>query len=117
MFISVGPSGFTISAIVNMGQTLPKVVPEDFMGAGMGKIVGQVSMIMANWMGLWLWGLALWFFFISVGAHYSCARRGKMDFSMVRISFLFRIRDDIAAFQNIESQSRHGTPSSSLTQP
>ncbi|KAF2116003.1 voltage-dependent anion channel-domain-containing protein [Lophiotrema nucula] len=86
MFISVGPSGFTISAIVNMGQTLPKVVPENFMGPGMGKTVGQVSMIMANWMGLWLWGLAFWFFFVSVGAHYSCARRGKMDFAMVRMS-------------------------------
>lgn len=89
MFISVGPSGFTIAGIVTMGQELPKVVPSDFMGPGNGELAGRVGMIMANFMGLWLWGLALWFFFISVGAHWSCARRGKMDFAMTWYSFVF----------------------------
>lgn len=89
MFISVGPSGFTIAGIVTMGQTLPQVVPSDFMGEGNGELAGRVGMIMANFMGLWLWGLALWFFFISVGAHWSCARRGKMDFAMTWYSFVF----------------------------
>ncbi|KAJ4354932.1 hypothetical protein N0V95_003398 [Ascochyta clinopodiicola] len=89
MFISVGPSGFTIAGIITMGQELPKVVPPDFMGAGNGELAGKVGMIMANFMGLWLWGLALWFFFVSVGAHWSCARRGKMDFAMTWYSFVF----------------------------
>lgn len=89
MFISVGPSGFTIAGIVNMGQELPNVVPSDFMGKGNGELAGRVGMIMANFMGLWLWGLALWFFFISVGAHWSCARRGRMDFAMTWYSFVF----------------------------
>ncbi|KAL1610431.1 hypothetical protein SLS60_002098 [Paraconiothyrium brasiliense] len=89
MFISVGPSGFTISGIVTMGQALPAVVPEDFMGKGMGELAGKVGMIVANFMGLWLWGLALWFFLVSVGAHYSCVRRGKMDFAMTWYSFIF----------------------------
>ncbi|KAJ4994086.1 c4-dicarboxylate transporter malic acid transporter [Stagonosporopsis vannaccii] len=89
MFISVGPSGFTIAGIVTMGQTLPGVVPSDFMGKGNGELAGRVGMIMANFMGLWLWGLALWFFFVSVGAHWSCARRGKMDFAMTWYSFVF----------------------------
>ncbi|KAF2473284.1 C4-dicarboxylate transporter/malic acid transport protein, partial [Lindgomyces ingoldianus] len=89
MFISVGPSGFTIAGVVNMGQTLPKVVPPDFMGPGMGEFAGRVSMVCANWMGLWLWGLAFWFFFVSVGAHWSCATRGKMDFAMTWYSFVF----------------------------
>lgn len=89
MFISVGPSGFTIAGIVTMGQTLPEVTPADFMGEGNGELAGRVGMVMANFMGLWLWGLALWFFFISVGAHYSCARRGKMDFAMTWYSFVF----------------------------
>lgn len=90
MFISVGPSGFTVAGIINMGQQLPKVVPRDFMGLeGEGEFVGKVSMICANWMGLWLWGLALWFFFVSVGAHWSCARKGKMDFAMTWYSFIF----------------------------
>lgn len=89
MFISVGPSGFTIAGVVTMGQELPKVVPSDFMGEGNGELAGRVGMIMANFMGLWLWGLALWFFFVSVGAHWSCARRGKMDFAMTWYSFVF----------------------------
>jgi len=56
MFISVGPSGFTISGVIGMGQSLPRVVPPDFMGPGNGALAGSVSLIMANWLGLWLWG-------------------------------------------------------------
>ena len=89
MFVSVGPSGFTISGIITMGLHLPKVVPPDFMGVGNGELAGRVGMICANFVGLWLWGLALWFFFVSVGAHYSCAARGKMDFAMTWYSFVF----------------------------
>lgn len=89
MFISVGPSGFTIAALITMGQELPNVVPPDFMGAGNGALAGKVGMICANFVGLWLWGLALWFFFVSVGAHWSCAARGKMDFAMTWYSFIF----------------------------
>jgi len=89
MFISVGPSGFTIAGIVMMGQELPKTVSSDFMGEGNGELAGKVGMICANYLGLWLWGLALWFFFVSVGAHWSCARRGKMDFAMTWYSFVF----------------------------
>jgi len=89
MFISVGPSGFTIAALITMGQTLPRIVPPDFMGAGNGPLAGKVGMICANFVGLWPWGLALWFFFVSVGAHWSCAARGKMDFAMTWYSFIF----------------------------
>jgi C4-dicarboxylate transporter/malic acid transport protein len=89
MFISVGPSGFTIAGVIMMGQELPQTVPSDFMGEGNGELAGKVGMICANYLGLWLWGLALWFFFVSVGAHWSCARRGKMDFAMTWYSFIF----------------------------
>ncbi|KAF2280168.1 uncharacterized protein EI97DRAFT_439229 [Westerdykella ornata] len=89
MFISVGPSGFTIAGVIGMGQQLPNVVPRDFMGEGLGELAGNVSMICANWVGLWLWGLALWWFFVSVGAHWSCARKGRLDFAMTWYSFVF----------------------------
>ncbi|KAF2398393.1 hypothetical protein EJ06DRAFT_480552 [Trichodelitschia bisporula] len=89
MFISVGPSGFTICGIITMAHELPRVVSPNFMGEGMGEFAGKVSVVMANWMGLWLWGLALWFFFVSVGAHWSCATRGRMDFAMTWFSFVF----------------------------
>ncbi|KAF2133359.1 hypothetical protein P153DRAFT_332046 [Dothidotthia symphoricarpi CBS 119687] len=88
MFVSVGPSGFTISGIITMGQHLPSVVPSSFMGNN-GELAGRVGLICANFIGLWLWGLALWFFFVSVGAHWSCAARGKMDFAMTWYSFVF----------------------------
>ncbi|KAF2231618.1 putative C4-dicarboxylate/malic acid transporter [Viridothelium virens] len=87
MFISVGPSGFTISAIVNMAEALPKVIPPGFMGNG--ELCGMVSMIIGNWVGVWLWGLALWFFIVSVGAHASCVAHGRMNFSMTWYSFVF----------------------------
>lgn len=87
MFISVGPSGFTISGIVGMGHLLPSIVPDTFMGNG--QLAGQVSMMAANWVGLWLWGLALWFFLVSVGAHFSAATHGRMLFSMTWYSFIF----------------------------
>ncbi|KIW08023.1 uncharacterized protein PV09_00968 [Verruconis gallopava] len=89
MFISVGPSGFTITAFVQMGQELPRVVNKDFMGAGLGDFAAKVTMVLANWAGMWLWGLAIWLFLISVGAHFSCAARGKMDFAMTWYSFVF----------------------------
>ncbi|KAF2760933.1 hypothetical protein EJ05DRAFT_508162 [Pseudovirgaria hyperparasitica] len=87
MFISVGPSGFTISGIVGMGQLVPQVVGADFMGDGV--LAGQVTKIVANWAGLWLWGLAFWFFLVSVFAHWSPATRGTMRFAMPWYSFIF----------------------------
>jgi len=87
MFVSIGPSGFTISGVIIMGQSLPRVVPADFMGGG--ELAGKVSTIVANWMGLWLWGLAFWFFLVSVGAHWSTVRHGKSRFSMTFYSYIF----------------------------
>ncbi|KAF2767625.1 hypothetical protein EJ03DRAFT_376055 [Teratosphaeria nubilosa] len=89
MFISVGPSGFTIAAVMGMGSRLPSVVGPDFMGAGMGVFAGRVSMVAANWMGLWLWGLAWWFFLVSVGAHWSTVRNGRTKFAMTFYSYIF----------------------------
>lgn len=87
MFISVGPSGFTIAGVVSMGQQLPRVVPQDFMGDG--DFAGRVSLVMANWLGLWLWGLALWFFLVSVFAHWSTVRHNRWQFAMTWYSYVF----------------------------
>lgn len=54
MFISVGPSGFTTTGIINMGQNISKVIPADFMGVG--ELAGTITMVIANWVGIWLWG-------------------------------------------------------------
>lgn len=87
MFISVGPSGFTISGIIGMGHVLPSVVPDTFMGNG--PLAAQISKVAANWIGFWLWGLALWFFLVAIGAHFSAATHGKMLFAMTWYSFVF----------------------------
>lgn len=89
MFISVGPSGFTITAFIQMGQQLPRLVHKDFMGKDMGEFVARVTMVLANWAGIWLWGLAIWLFLVSVGAHYTCVRKGRLDFAMTWYSFVF----------------------------
>lgn len=56
MFISVGPSAFSVMGLINMGNHITSVVDENFMGAGNGKFAAQVSQIMAYWTGIWLWG-------------------------------------------------------------
>lgn len=87
LFISVGPSGFTIAGVVTMGHVLTKVVPHDYMGNG--QLFAEVSKICAMWMGLWLWGLAWWFFLVSVGAHWVCFRDRQMTFAMTWYSYIF----------------------------
>lgn len=88
MFISVGPSGFTITGLITMGAALPQAIGPNFMGNGV--VAGEVSRILANWAGIWLWGLALWFCLVSCAAHYTCvAHRGSMHFAMTWNSFIF----------------------------
>jgi tellurite resistance protein TehA-like permease len=87
MFISVGPSGFTIAGIVGMGHEVPRVVDPSFMGDGV--LAGRVSMILANWVGIWLWGLALWFFLVSVFSHWSTLRHNRWQFAMTWYSYVF----------------------------
>jgi len=89
MFISVGPSAFTSVGVIGMARSLPGAVPNDFMGPGFGNFAAQVSVVMANWWGIWLWGLAVWWFLVAFGAHFNSARRGRMTFSMTWYSFIF----------------------------
>lgn len=89
MFVSVGPSGFTISGIVSMGLIIPSVASQNFLLEGNGAVAAQISQVCAIWFGLWLWGLALWFFLVSVGAHWSCVKKGRMTFAMTFYSYVF----------------------------
>jgi tellurite resistance protein TehA-like permease len=89
MFISVGPSGFTSAGVIGMARSLPRAAGNDFMGPGMGAITAKISVVMANWWGIWLWGLAIWWFLVSCGAHFNSAARGRLTFSMTWYSFIF----------------------------
>ncbi|CZR59436.1 related to C4-dicarboxylate transport protein mae1 [Phialocephala subalpina] len=68
MFVSVGPSGFTVAGLVHLGNTVtPKVMPSGFQG---NTDAAFVIKLLSDLAGLWMWGLCLWFFVVSVGAHW-----------------------------------------------
>jgi len=50
MFISVGPSGFTVTALIGLAGNIEGVVTDDFMGNGM--MAGLVARIMGYWAGM-----------------------------------------------------------------
>ena len=50
MFISVGPSGFTVTALIGLAGNIERVVTDDFMGNGM--MAGLVARIMGYWAGM-----------------------------------------------------------------
>lgn len=87
MFVSVGPSGFTVSSLIQMGAAFPTTIPQSFMGNG--RLAGEVTKILAYWAGLWIYGLALWFFLVSVGAHWSCVGGNRLTFAMTWYAFVF----------------------------
>lgn len=66
--MSVGPSGFTAAGLVLLGNVLSsKVLPNGFMGNHDAAFFLKLAL---DLVGLWLWGLCIWFFFVSVGAHW-----------------------------------------------
>ena len=87
MFVSVGPSGFTVAGIIGMAEGAQRALPNDFMGDS--AVAAMVLKVVGSWTSLWIWGLAFWFFFISVGAHWSCVGRGRMEFQMTWYSYVF----------------------------
>ncbi|KAL6229304.1 hypothetical protein BDW75DRAFT_105704 [Aspergillus navahoensis] len=87
MFVSVGPSAFTVAGLVNMAAQANSVLPDDFMGDG--ALAANVLKIVVNFASLWLWGLAIFFFFIASFAHLSAIGPGRMIFTMGWFSFVF----------------------------
>ena len=87
MFISVGPSGFTVSGLVALGQAAKTAFPADFLDDGdlMARIVELGTLII----GFWLWGLAAWFFLVSVAANLEAVLNRTLHFSLGWWSFVF----------------------------
>jgi len=54
MFVSVGPSGFTVAGTINMASNLNRCIPKDFMGDGV--MTATILRVVAGWMCLWIWG-------------------------------------------------------------
>ena len=94
MFVSVGPSAFTVSGLIGMAQNLPKALSprsEDLYMGLSSPLAAEVLKIVANWASLWLWGLAFWFFFVSLAANLACLRdkHHQIPFAMTWFSFIF----------------------------
>ncbi|KUI60623.1 Malic acid transport protein [Cytospora mali] len=92
VFISIGPSGFTVAGLVHLGRLAADIIPEDFMMAGMTGHAVFIMKLMSSLVGLWLWGLAVWFFIVSVGSFWKYARpehEAKIGFQMTFFSFVF----------------------------
>jgi tellurite resistance protein TehA-like permease len=54
MFVSVGPSAFTVAGIVNMADHAKRCFPADFMGNG--ALAADVLKVVVDFSALWLWG-------------------------------------------------------------
>ena len=54
MFVSVGPSGFTVAGIISMAESLKGSIPKDFMENG--ELAAMILKVVADWVALWLWG-------------------------------------------------------------
>ena len=68
MFVSVGPAAFTCSGTIGMTASLQRAISgsgDTFMNVP-ATLAAQILQLVGTWMSLWLWGLALWFFFVSV---------------------------------------------------
>lgn len=75
MFISVGPSGFTVTGIITMGRQLPRFTPKVLFGKN--EPAGRISELLRDW------GLAVWFFRISAFAQYSTVRHDWWKYSFI----------------------------------
>ncbi|RFU24183.1 hypothetical protein B7463_g12156, partial [Scytalidium lignicola] len=91
IFVSVGPSGFTVAGLVNIGNTLmSKVMPNGYLGHQESAFFLK---LISDLVGLWLWGWCVWFFIVSVGAHWQVMRphhpQYHIQFDMTWFSFVF----------------------------
>ena len=57
MFVSVGPSGFTATAMITLAANAQRVLPDDFMGNGV--LAAMVLRVVASWAALWIWGFVV----------------------------------------------------------
>ncbi|KAK4101538.1 hypothetical protein N658DRAFT_425452 [Parathielavia hyrcaniae] len=89
VFISIGPAGFTAAGLVQIGRQTTAIFPPDFLGS---EHTAHIMRILAYMAALWLWGLSVWFFLVSVGSLWKYLRpesKGKLRFQMTWFSFVF----------------------------
>jgi tellurite resistance protein TehA-like permease len=68
MFIAVGPPAFTALAIIGLSNAWP-VNETNYFGGGDGAVARQILLTLSTVSAVFIWGLSLWFFCISVIAN------------------------------------------------
>ncbi|KAG5951220.1 hypothetical protein E4U53_003552 [Claviceps sorghi] len=87
VFISIGPFAFTAAGIAQLGSQAKGIIPDNFLDT---PVTWDVVKVVSVLVGLWLWGLAMWFFLVSVGSLWKYTRAGhNMPFQMTWWSFVF----------------------------
>ena len=90
---------FTYPFPVQLGSQAPAIFTTDFLVAS-GTPATTAAMataahtlrLLSYMVGLWLWGLSVWFFLVSVGSLWKYLRpesKGKLRFQMTWFSFVF----------------------------
>ncbi|OIW27295.1 C4-dicarboxylate transporter/malic acid transport protein [Coniochaeta ligniaria NRRL 30616] len=87
IFVSIGPSAFTVAGIVGLGNKAEEIIPADFLGNAHAVFILKVLSYMV---GLWLWGLSIWFFLVSAGSLWKYLKPDhRLPFQMTWFSFVF----------------------------
>ncbi|KAJ4116769.1 hypothetical protein NW769_003839 [Fusarium oxysporum] len=87
IFMSIGPYGFTAAGIAQLGSQADLVIPPNFLDNPQFAAIIKVISILVS---LWLWGLAMWFFIVCVGALWKYSLSGHhLPFQMTWWSFVF----------------------------
>ena len=90
---------------VQLGSLAPSIVPDSAVDlAGSADTAAQILRLLAYMAGLWLWGLSLWFFLVSVGSLWKYLRpesKGKLRFQMTWFSFVFPNTALVSAFPSL----------------
>ncbi|KAM5360040.1 hypothetical protein ACJZ2D_014032 [Fusarium nematophilum] len=74
-------------SIAQLGSQAESIIPPTFIGTPQ---VAQIIKVVCVLVSLWLWGLAMWFFIVCVGALWKYVRPGSsMPFQMTWWSFVF----------------------------
>ncbi|KAK5636561.1 hypothetical protein RRF57_012273 [Xylaria bambusicola] len=78
---------FTVAGLVLLGQQAKDILPSDYPDKSQAVFVLE---LLSTLIGLWLWGLSVWFFIVSVGSLWKYTRNGhSMPFQMTWWSFVF----------------------------
>ncbi|KAI5463649.1 voltage-dependent anion channel [Mariannaea sp. PMI_226] len=85
MFMAVGPAGYTTVALIGMARA----IPEDYGFFAKHPMAAEVLRIVADWAGVWIWCVGLWFFGFSLFAVLAVGIKWRLRFSMVWWAFVF----------------------------